>query len=221
MFVRKGEVSMKAREFGRSRSMVLLGASVMCLNAAVSAPAHAQPGPFEEIGGWRLVLRTDPITDRKAAYGMMLGEGGALAVKCDKPGPNSVYVMVISDVYLGASARGEGRSVITRADQNPPSETVWQYEKVSASLLRSDAIGRLLREIQAAERLQVRAETYEGRTVDLSFRVRGADQLIGRVVEACADPEVLAEEAGPLTVEAPILREVPQLPTTAKSAPGR
>lgn len=167
----------------------LLPASIGLAIVLASSPlaAHAAGQDPEVIGNWSYIETVDPMSDTRRAVAGVITDGGSFSVKCDEPGPGSVYLSYRPNEYLGRSGRGDFRAVTYRVDAYPPvtSGRTWTYTE--SSTLMTEDVGPLVAKLRTAERIALRAETYRGRQVDNVFELSGGDEAITRVYATCGD----------------------------------
>lgn len=140
---------------------------------AVAALAFAGPAAAQDAGttsgAWLIRTVVDPITDARRGIATLEGEHGRLVVKCDAPGPGSVYIHFISNEYLGGDY--DRRQMVVRFDQAPPATQTWHYNG-SAALLTTEPLQMgFVRQLAAASRLVLRATTYRGASVTAVFEI--------------------------------------------------
>ncbi len=154
---------------------------------AVATGAHAAGDADEEHinANWIDLSKIDPITDDRRGIAYVKAEDGesSLVLKCDEAGAGSVYVNVISRDYLG-EGRSRSRKLIYRFDAEPPVEDSWLYDKSYALNL---APASFVTSLRNAEKVAIRATTYDFGTVDMTFNVSGAAEAIDLVYSACGD----------------------------------
>lgn len=121
------------------------------------------------------------------------GNGSQLLLKCDKPGRNSVYALVLTDETLLPPGPGfQMRSAELRFDDQPPIEDRWRfYEKYVVAINKDGerSLTRLLGGLSGAQALELRLypERGKSKTVTLKFDVAGAKDAITQVYESCKD----------------------------------
>lgn len=154
----------------------------LCL-AAVGAAAMAQ-GPATAWGAF----------EQGDIHGVgVQGEGSQLLLKCDKPGRNSVYALMLTDENLLPPGPGfQMRSAELRFDDKTPLEDRWRfYEKYVVAINKDGerSLTRLLTGLNDAQAVEVRLYPERGKSkvVTLKFNVAGAKDAITQVYESCKD----------------------------------
>lgn len=148
--------------------------------------------------GFQFEQSKDPITDAVSARAFVTNDVGGFAIKCDKPGPKSVYIQISTREYLGGRGAGPGfRDVILRTDERPAGTATGLYYGHSVILnnfeneVRPISLG-----VTNATRLTARVTTYDFRQIDLIFpNLTGAAEAVVRVYKAC-DPEAMNQMVG-------------------------
>lgn len=180
-------------------SRVFFGAAWAASWLLVSAPADAQDRKTEKVGAWELLVISDPITDESRSIAIIRGGESSLAVKCDSPGPDSVYVHFIADEYLG-EGRYRRRDATHRFGDATPVTQNWNYDGRGAILIDDRAVDQFNGEMLSAERLALRATTFEFRQVTALFSLTPEDttEAMRRVYSGCNDslPLLPAPTAG-------------------------
>lgn len=149
-------------------------------------------------GGFHFEQSQDPVTDAVSARAYVAGDHGLLTLKCDQPGPESVYVALVSDEFLGGRGiRFEARAVTVRADSAPAQETTGAYRDKWVILRdQNDHVRPIVTMLTTSRRIIFRLVRYDDRTVDLTFdNMRGAADAVVQVFRAC-DPEGLNQMMG-------------------------
>lgn len=136
----------------------LIGVAVSFL--ALASAAHAQDEKTEKVGSWELISITDPITDEGRMIAGIQSDDGMLALKCDEPGPESVYVHWISSDYLGGDY--DRRRTTIRFDQDQPTTETWSYEGRNAIQTSDRAAIAFARRLRSASRVVLRGTDFRG-----------------------------------------------------------
>lgn len=155
--------------------------------AAVAGGAAAQD-ETEMVGAWKLTSVIDPITDQGRMIASIEADGGMLAVKCDAPGSDSVYIHWVASDYLGGrGGRFASRQLTYRFDQNAPVTEVWSYDGRSAIQTNGRAARAFSRSLVAAQRVVVRGSDYRGSEKTSVFTLTPDDTqaAIARVYQTC------------------------------------
>lgn len=139
-----------------------------------------------KVGNWEVITIQDPIDDSTRAVAILSGEGGSLAIKCDKPGQDSLYVQFISKRYLGnLRSSYSSRDFTYRIDTDAPVTEGWAYEKSSALQFNRKIAYPLLDRLATANKIAIRASTYDYSTVDASFDLDGVGEAISLTRSTC------------------------------------
>lgn len=163
---------------------------------ALPQAALAQDTQTRNVGAWEIVTIVDPITDQGRAIGVLHVGRAFLAVKCDAPGRNSVYVHFGSPQYLGGrGASSDSRDLTYRFDQDEPVTARWTYSDSSAGLFDDRRAASFVQRLATAERVAVRASTYRYETVTEVFEIVQSDvqEVIRAVYATCnaGDPPLM------------------------------
>lgn len=163
--------------------MKSLVAVVVVLASASAASANEKT---VKVGNWDVITIQDPIDDSTRAVAILSGEGGSLAIKCDKPGQDSLYVQFVSKRYLGnLRSSYSSRDFTYRIDADAPVTEGWAYEKSSALQFNRKFVYPLLDRLASASKVAVRASTYDYSTVDASFDLDGVAEAIAQTRSTC------------------------------------
>lgn len=171
----------------KSKNFALMAVSgLFCVLG--SGAASAQSEKVEQVGGWKLTIISDPITDESRTIAVASGTGGNLAIKCDTPGANSVYVHFISGEYLG-EGRNRNRALTHRFNEEQPVTQDWGYDGRSAILTPDRAVDAFNTNLATASKLALRGTTFEYHQVTAVFELSPADtrEALKRVYEGCQD----------------------------------
>jgi hypothetical protein len=131
------------------------------------------------------------MTDKVRARAFVRGtDGSLLGVKCDEPGPDSLYVQFISPKYLGGGGgSGAFRGFMYRVDGGEPVQQEWFYDGNNAILSQSGGTKQktldMIHALASAHKIVVRAITFELENVDAAFDVPGAAAAIAHVAATC------------------------------------
>ena len=152
------------------------------LLAAVAGSAHGQAatwGAFEAGEGYGVGLRA--------------ADGSQLMLKCDKPGRNEVYALMLTEESLvPPSTTYIIRPVAVRIDDKAPYDDNWRfYEHYVVAIDRGTerSFTRLLTDLGDAKAVELRLyPEVETRTpVTFRFDVAGAKEALAYVFESCKD----------------------------------
>ncbi|MEN5362449.1 hypothetical protein [Brevundimonas intermedia] len=163
---------------------VIVGVS----GTAASSLVMAQAAKSENVGAWELRVISDPITDESRTIGIIKGGENALAIKCDSPGQDSVYVHFIADEYLG-EGRYRNRDLTQRFGDAVPVTQNWSYDGRGAILTSDRAVDDFSTALLTADRLALRATTFEHHQVTALFALKSDDtgEVLRRVYAGCSD----------------------------------
>lgn len=152
----------------------------------VAGVAQAQDEKTEDVGAWKLISITDPISDEGRMVAALQADGGMLAVKCDEPGPNSVYIHWISKDYFGGDY--DRRRMTIRFDQDAPTTEQWAYDGRSAIQTADREAMAFARRLRSASRVVLRGSDYRGSEHTAVFELTPADteRALARVFATCA-----------------------------------
>lgn len=171
----------------RTRVRAVCIAAVVVAAPTAGASQSAIPGAdMHTYGNWTVIVRADPMTDKRMTIGMAVGKGGTIALRCMEPGPNSVEVVFLADTFLGAVPDNVVRPLTYRFDEDTAVGLDWAYDDKSARLPALRGGAAFVERLQSANRLLVRANTYDYTPVDASFEVAGAAEAVKKVLEECA-----------------------------------
>jgi hypothetical protein len=133
---------------------------------------------------------TDPMTDAKRGVAVINPQGKIIpVVKCDKNGPNSVYISIVSRAYLGEGAY-DTRPVKFRFDSGVPFDINADYEDFAASFLNLDTVPaqrQLLFQLKASKSVVIQLTDFEGDLITEVVSLTGATAVIEKAVTTCGD----------------------------------
>lgn len=165
------------------RMPILVAAAAIILLLPLTKAAAGDEGKV--IGAWRFWTTTDPLTDVVRGIAVVEDAGKIFAVKCDRPGPGSLFVSFLPQRYLGGTAdEPDLGKVVTRIDDDPAVLDDWAYIYRSANYM-GDGRYTLIERLKQAKRLRVRLQVPDGEVVDAVFDVNGAADAIAAVENAC------------------------------------
>lgn len=151
--------------------------------AAVAAGASAQGTPS--------VWRYFEPEGQPIQAGVVNAQGAQLILKCDKPGKNSVYAVMVHPAPLVPTARDPFiLPTEVRFDENAPQEDQWRFIGNSAMAMNARgrmALERFMAGLPTASKVRLRMYVERGRNIEVSFDVAGAQEAINRVYESCKD----------------------------------
>lgn len=140
---------------------------------------------------WDYQEVTDPMTDVRRGIAIAKGEGATLVVKCDKSGPGSLYIHIISANYLG-EGRNRYRQVKYRINGGVPTDVTASHDGRDAlvsDLTPGTPGGKFLEEIGSGSKLVLQLMSYDYRLYDSLFDISGAGPVIAKAAAACRDSE--------------------------------
>lgn len=165
---------------------------------ALGSEASAQEKKVEKVGNWEVQTTSDSFTDsvRGVAH-TPLGQTGTIVVKCDKPGPGSMYVEFLTPSFLGSDsiARGRYHEAQYRLDDGPPGDLPGlYYDGKSAILLQGKKRANFITEITVNEpkRLRVQFVSYDGSYANVDLDVEGAGTAMKKTAAICSDTSTIA-----------------------------
>ena len=158
---------------------LMLGAAL----AAVSAGAYAQaqsPWQYYEPAGGTMQA------------GVVSADGAQLILKCDKPGKEEVYAVVVTPDKLVPPQNADftTRPINLRFDEEGEIEDRWRFYDNSAVAIDkkpAKSLSRLLGELVDAKKVRFRLNPERARWVEANFEVTGAKEAIDRVYASCKD----------------------------------
>ena len=166
---------------------------LIIIGAALAAGSALAQSSSTTVGNWSVDKTVDGFSDAKRGIAMTKpAKDGAIVVKCDKPGADSLYVSIISMTYLGSDRI---RRTFTgglnkyRFDEAPPADLpTARYDGRSAHLFSKDALS-FLKALETADpkRLRLQLVTYDSNIVQIDFDVTGAAAAIKQTAEICED----------------------------------
>lgn len=176
--------------------MRVLAAVVLTLAIAEAVAAQDEAAADATLGAWHYEESVDAMTDFRRPRVISDGEGSSfIALACNRPGRGEVFVHVESGDYLGGRGTSYAvRRITYRFDDRAPIEGTWRYDSTFA---RSPGrqVAPFLMGMSNSTRVAFRLVRYDGRTVDVTFDVRGAREAIDRIYAACGDRNPLAEDS--------------------------
>jgi hypothetical protein len=167
--------------------------ALLAIGALLAAGAAVAQSAETKVGNWTVKKTVDGFSDEKRgiAHTSIETKTGTLAVKCDKPGKDSLYVTVLTADYLGSSStsRYSSTSGKYRFDDQPPADLVRpSYDGRSAHLFATSA-GRFITELLAAnpKRLRIQFVTYDSNFANADIDVTGAADALRQTAAICVD----------------------------------
>lgn len=154
--------------------MILAGMIALgCVGSAVSAE-------------WKYSETKDAMSDSKYARTFADGDTGALGVKCDAPGPNSLYIHYVSKEYLGGrGGNAARREMMVRFDEDAPTSGMWTYDGRAAILTDDKAVWAFVARLERSKQVALRGTTYDYKQVTTVIDTTGAQADVAKVIEAC------------------------------------
>lgn len=159
--------------------------AILCAVLAIAAanPANA---------AWEFKTLEDPMTDAKRGISMLMGDQGALVVKCDKNGPGSLYLSIVSKDYLGGVSGSNTRLIKYRIDKGDPQQINAFYDKNMASVFSlrpSTSGGAFLQKIIDSKQLVIEAISYDYESHVIVFDTTGAKDAVVKAAATCGDTD--------------------------------
>lgn len=128
---------------------------------------------------------TDPFDDSVRGIASVTFPEGAIAVKCDRPGPNSIYVHIASNEYLGGAGRGaDYRTLVYRAGSAPTKTITATYDDSFALIEGSDALDFMTAMVEN-RKISLRALRYDGKLVEMTVPYRNFLSPMVRMGKIC------------------------------------
>lgn len=152
----------------------------------VAGSASAQETKTK-VGSWLVTKTVDGFSDKKRgiAHTEILPKTGTLAIKCDAPGGDSLYVTFLTNEYLGSDKAGSGKFRFD--DAEPATLPLPRYDKRSAHLFSSSAKSFLSQLVTSnPKRLRVQFLGYDG-LVNIDVDVTGVADAIKQTAAICED----------------------------------
>ena len=152
----------------------------------------------QKLGSWTFSSEADPMSDHRSSSLEVQNGGKSFSFQCDAPGPGSIYPIFGSDQYLGGDGGGYGRrKFMLRFDADQPLSPTWVYKGPIAFIPHDHAQAlALMKRAVTAQKLAVRAITYESGFVDAEFQLTGSEAALTKLVEACQDGSDLTALGG-------------------------
>lgn len=159
---------------------------------AIASAAGAQD-TTTKVGSWSVKRTVDSFSDAKRGIAMTeVTTAGTIVVKCDTPGPDSLYVSIITSKYLGSDRIRRSYSAelnkVRFDDAAPESLPRTTYDGRSAHMFSAQAtsfLSRLARDNPKRVRLQL--VTYDSDIVTADFDVTGVADAIKQTAAICED----------------------------------
>jgi hypothetical protein len=158
--------------------------SIITISALLAAPAAAQApqsawGFFEANGG--------------AGVGVQAQDGTQLMLKCDKPGPTSVYAVVATkEKMVPPAQRPVMREVRVRFDTKSPFDDHWRFFENTAMAVNKGnerSLSHLLNQMPESQALELLLYFDPKSRVPMTvkFNIGGAKAAIDQVFASCKD----------------------------------
>jgi len=157
----------------------------------------------EATPGWQFYQDPQATNGLPQAF-VQSSDGTQLILKCDKPGKNSVYaVLVAKDRLANPAAMYTMRSVSLRYDGGETTEERWRYFANTATAVDragERSLAHFIEKVTPAKQLDVRFDP-EGRSntgstissaATTTFDVHGAGDAIDKVFAGCKDTKPTA-----------------------------
>jgi hypothetical protein len=152
----------------------------MLLMALTLIAINPPPRPME------VKVVRDAINDDVRTYAIQRDEGNRLVISCDPAKHDGPRVSFHSRRWLarGNMFTGE-RPIVYRFDMQAPRRMMWDIHHRHGTLDDSGRVASFVRDLWSAERLVFRTRDVENREFDITFRLRGVQPAINRVLAAC------------------------------------
>lgn len=141
---------------------------------------------------WEFKVITDPMSDAKRGIANSDGTLDAiLVIKCDKNGPGSLYLSILSKNYLGKGRYGS-RNIDYRFDGGEVESIRGYYDGRTASIFNlrpGKKGGEFLSGLKSAKEMVVRLSSYDYQTYTTVIDVTGAAEAIKKSADACGDSD--------------------------------
>ena len=159
------------------------GAVLLALGFPATPAAATEK--VQRIGNWNYFSRVSKRTNEPNFGAFILGKTkGTFVVKCDRKGPQSVYVTFLADDPLARGAAVQ-REFKYRTDGGNPIVEFWRYDKMSATNAATPQVKQLADALRGAGSMVVEATTVEQARVEEEFELKGAAETIDRVYREC------------------------------------
>ena len=154
-----------------------LWAAAICL-ALASAPAAAE---------WKYESHSDNVdSDDPFAMAFVKGETGQLAIRCDEPGVDSVYVWFqYYDLLYPEGADQTDAPVTVKLDDTRTITDQWTFYDFNGVLIDREPVWTLMNALKGARCLTMSTIDSDGKQIDVDLDVAGAAASINRVITAC------------------------------------
>ena len=155
---------------------------------------RADDGP-QQFGSWSFSVDKDKMTDKQRGIAIALASDqshSALVVKCDVGAKSTdLYAEVMFRDYMGKSPSGEydsSRELKYRVDGGAIKSAPTYYNDSYALISAPAGFKQFAADIANAQRLVIRATSYDYKTVDSEFNVAGAADALRSVAKTCGVP---------------------------------
>jgi hypothetical protein len=125
--------------------------------------------------------------------GVVAADGSQFILKCDKPGRQKVYGVVVSSSNLARALPDnnfESYPVSVRFDANPPDDDNWRFNDRFAIAINQGnvrSLTRLLEKMDGASKMEIRLSPVGRLPKTINFDVAGARAAIEMVYASCKD----------------------------------
>ncbi|MEQ1515980.1 MAG: hypothetical protein ABL931_05775 [Usitatibacteraceae bacterium] len=162
----------------------------VALGGALPIVALAQTATGQAIGSWEFSTTVDQMTDKSRSSITVRSGKNEFAFQCDAPGPGSIYPIFVSERYLGGNGAGYGRRrIMLRFDTDEITNATWVYKGTIAFIPHDpNQSAALMHRATTAQKLAVRAITYDSQFADAIFELNDTATAIAKLREACRDP---------------------------------
>lgn len=183
----------------RECRMGLMATAVSVMLISGAALAQAQSGTQDS--DWAY-FEAEEETDgvRLMQAGVQTANGSQLILKCDKPGAGKVVAAIfVPEGIAPPSQRVPARPIRLQFDEGAVKEDAWRYypqTAIASNTTRDRQLPRFIADLADAKKLDVILDPVDGAPIEVTFRVNGARDAIGRIYERCKDNNPLAAPAG-------------------------
>lgn len=129
------------------------------------------------------------MTDLKRGIASVMGDNGMLVLKCDKNGPGSLYIDVVSKEYLGGVS-SRMRDMKYRFDGGQPGTILATYDERSALLFNlkpGSKGGDFISSLRSSSKLVVEVTDFRYSGNYITFDTTGAAATIAKAAQTCGD----------------------------------
>lgn len=157
----------------------------MSIIFALAMAGSAMPG---DTPNWVYQRRHDEMTDQTGGMALVLSQDGksGFGLTCEVADPDRLMTFRYS---FPDSRRAPSKTIVqVRIDKRPLFEDEWFTVKNVAMAGYPDQVSKLIKELDGAQELMIRAHDYDGQPIDAKFNVEGASTAIRWVLQECGWP---------------------------------